>query len=218
MDLYYYPTSPPCLSVVLLTRELGLTPNLKVIDITAAEHMESEYRELNIQHTVPCLDDSGFVLSESRAILIYLVETYGRSTSLYPSNTKHRATVHQMLFFDQGTIYQRIYDYYIEPVFFSSTPLDENKLKKLEDGMEVLDLMLEKRKWAAGSDRTIADFALFSTVSVAKTFGFDFEKYTNIMEWHSKVQSSMEAYQDLYQAPLETVGELFQNKLADING
>lgn len=52
MDLYYYPTSPPCLSVVLLTRELGLTPNLKVIDITAAEHMESEYREVSFAFTL----------------------------------------------------------------------------------------------------------------------------------------------------------------------
>jgi glutathione S-transferase len=63
--------------------------------------------QINPQHTIPTLDDNGFALWESRAILSYLVEKYGKDDSLYPKDVKARAVVNQRLYFDLGTLYQR---------------------------------------------------------------------------------------------------------------
>lgn len=58
---------------------------------------------------MPCLDDNGYILIESRAIAIYLIERFfPNGHSLYPKDSKNRALINQHLQFDCGTLYPRI--------------------------------------------------------------------------------------------------------------
>lgn len=58
---------------------------------------------------MPTLDDNGFILTESRAIGVYLAEKYfPEGHSLYPKDVKQRARINQLLQFDCGTLYPRI--------------------------------------------------------------------------------------------------------------
>lgn len=73
------------------------------------EQLNEDFVKVNPQHTVPTLDDAGFILSESRAIAIYLIEKhFPDGHSLYPKDAKQRAMINQFLQFDCGTLYQRI--------------------------------------------------------------------------------------------------------------
>ena len=104
---------------------------------------------------MPTLIDDGFALWESRAIMVYLVEKYGKTTSLYPSEPKARALVNQRLYFDLGTLYQRFTDYYF-PQIFAKQPANPDNFKKLEDAVGFFNTFLEGQTYAVSKNNTNA--------------------------------------------------------------
>lgn len=65
------------------------------------------YFQMNPQHTIPTMDDDGFIIWDSHAIMGYLVGKYGKSNSLYPENPKKRAVIDQRLHFDSNYLFPR---------------------------------------------------------------------------------------------------------------
>jgi len=133
--------------------------------------------------------DDDFVLWESRAILVYLVEKYGKTDSLYPKCPETRAIVNQRLYFDMGTLFNRFYDYYM-PQVFAKQPADPEKYKKMEEAVEFLDKFLEKTVYAAGEYLTVADLSLGATMATYEVAGFDFSKYKNVARWYAKCKAT----------------------------
>lgn len=104
--LYFTSVSPPARAAVLGARVLGLDVELKKIDLSLGEQKTEEFLKLNPVGTVPVLvDTNGFILSESRAILAYLVNTRSPGSDLYPSDPKKRALVDQKLYYDATEVF-----------------------------------------------------------------------------------------------------------------
>lgn len=61
--------------------------------------------KINPQHTIPVLNDDGFILGDSHAIMCYLSEKYGKNDALYPKDLRKRAVVNQRLYFDTGILF-----------------------------------------------------------------------------------------------------------------
>lgn len=160
--------------------------SLRVIKTTN----DFSYFQINPQHTIPTLVDNGFALWESRAVMVYLVEKYGKDDSFYPKDPKARAVVNQRLYFDMGTLYQRFADYYY-PQVFAKQPADPEKFKKMEDAFDFLNTFLDKSKYAAGDKLTVADMSLIATVSSFEAAGFDFSKYANVARWYALTKSTV---------------------------
>ena len=84
IDLYYMSLSAPCRAVIMTAKLAGVELNLKIVNLMTGEQMKPEFLKLNPQHTVPTLDDNGFIITESRAICAYLVNKVTKH-SLYLS-------------------------------------------------------------------------------------------------------------------------------------
>lgn len=168
---------------MMVAAALRLKLNLKPINLMAREHYHPGFLKVNPHHSVPALVDNEFTLSESRAICIYLVEKYGRTDALYPKNPKIRGTINQLIYFDMGTLFKRMYEYYIIP-FMTGTPQDEAKLESLNEAIGFLENFLTDKKFLVSYRLTIADLILFATVSTIEAFGYDFSvTYPNITNW-----------------------------------
>ncbi|CAK1579732.1 unnamed protein product [Parnassius mnemosyne] len=115
INFYYMMGSPPCSTVTMTIAALGIESEIKYhsVDCMADEHLKPEYIKMNPQHTVPTIEDDGFVLCESRAISRYLVNKYGKGSALYPEDVQARAVIDQRLDFDLGTLYSRFMEYYV---------------------------------------------------------------------------------------------------------
>ncbi|XP_063370310.1 glutathione S-transferase D7-like isoform X1 [Cydia amplana] len=201
IKLYYLPPSPPCRAVMMLARVMGLELDLVLTNIMEGQHKTPEFLKMNPQHTIPTMDDNGFILWESRAIMAYLVNAYGRDDSLYPKNPRLRALVDSRLNFDLGTLFLRYFNLYA-PVLFHGDEYNEESAAKLDEALGWLNSMLEGRAFVAGDNMTIADITIVVTLSNLDAFGYDFSAHDNVTKWFERTKKALEpyGYKDIDQA------------------
>lgn len=190
MDFYYLPGSAPCRAVIMTASALGIELNKKLLNLQAGEHLKPEFLKINPQHTIPTMVDGGFALWESRAIMVYLVEKYGKKDdALYPSCPKKRAVINQRLYFDMGTLYKSFADYFY-PQIMQKKPADPELLKKLEASVEFLNVFLSSSKYVAGDAMTLADLAILASVSTMDVAKFDLSKYEHVAKWYAMLKDT----------------------------
>jgi len=73
----------------------------------AMDHLKPDFLKLNPAHQVPVLVDDDLVLAESRAIMMYLMNSRQPDSTLYPKDPKQRALVDQRLFYDATVVFER---------------------------------------------------------------------------------------------------------------
>ncbi|KAH8388420.1 hypothetical protein KR093_005984, partial [Drosophila rubida] len=203
MDFYYLAGSAPCRSVIMTAKALGVELNKKVLNLMEGEHLKPEFVKINPQHTIPTIVDNGFALWESRAILVYLVEKYGKDDSLYPKDPQQQAVINQRLYFDMGTLYKSFADYYY-PQFLYNKPADPEAYKKIQDAFGFLNTFLEGQEYMAGSQLTIADISLLATVSTFTITDFKLSDYPNVERWYENAQKVTPGWEENWEGLLET--------------
>lgn len=54
------------------------------------------------------MDEDGFTIWDSHAIIVYLLSKYAKDNKLYPSDIRQQAVVNQRLHFDSGILFPRL--------------------------------------------------------------------------------------------------------------
>ena len=158
------------------------------IDILKGESRTPEFLKINPNGRTPVLDDDGFVLAESNAILAYLA----RGTKFLPEDRKRWAHVFQWLFFEQ---------YSHEPYIATSrfwlqhkpdSPEKTALLASKRDGgwaaLKIMEDHLAENDFFAG-DYSIADIALFAYTHVSHEGGFPLDDFPKIRDWIGRVKA-----------------------------
>jgi glutathione S-transferase len=171
----------------LLLKQLGIPCEIVDVDILKGESRTAEFLKINPNGRTPVLDDNGFVLAESNAILAYLA----RGTKLLPEDRKLWALVFQWLFFEQ---------YSHEPYIATSrfwlqhkpdSPERTALLASKRDGgwaaLKVMEDHLAKHDFFVG-DYSIADIALFAYTHVSHEGGFPLDDFPKIRAWMDRVK------------------------------
>ena len=92
MKLHYHPFSTYSRRVRIALIEKRIACELVVVDMAARKHREPAYLAFNPYGRVPTLEEDGFVLYESTAILRYLEATHP-TPALMPADERGRALV-----------------------------------------------------------------------------------------------------------------------------
>ena len=92
LKLHYNPLSTFSRRVLIAFPEKQVPHQLVVVDMAARRHREQPYLSLNPYGRVPTLEEDGFVLFESTAILNYL-EAIRPAPPLVPADARGRALV-----------------------------------------------------------------------------------------------------------------------------
>lgn len=150
--------------------ELGLEYRFHALDQTAGDLDSEAYARISPFHQVPVLDDDGFVIAESAAILLYLADKAGR---LMPTDIRGRTTVMQWCFAATSTVAPTLQSLDLIEIFDE----DKTATKVLEETRKLagrwltgVERRLEGREWLALSEFTVADIAMASVLrTIRKT-------------------------------------------------
>lgn len=172
---------------------------------------------MNPQKEIPVLDDNGFYLPESIAIMQYLCDKYATNTHLYPKDPKERALVNHRLCFNMGFYYSSIGAYTMAPIFFDYQRT-EMGLKKVNNSLAVFETYLQRlgTKYAAGNHVTIADFALVSATLCLEAIGFDLTPYPLIIKWYELFKNENKELWDIANGGMQEIKE-FEANPADLS-
>ncbi|MDN0082686.1 glutathione S-transferase family protein [Crenobacter sp. SG2305] len=126
-----------------------------------------EYRALNPNGLVPTIDDDGFVLWESNAILRYLASKAGAET-LYPSALHPRAEVERWLDWQttalQTAVGPALHGLIRTPEAERNLQAIEAARQKTETLLPILEARLSTSPYLVGEQFTLADLAVGCTV------------------------------------------------------
>ncbi|XP_017000359.2 uncharacterized protein [Drosophila takahashii] len=198
MDLYYLPLVSACRSVLMVAKALNLDLNKKLLNTLKGEQLNPDFIKINPQHTIPTLVDNGFTIWESRAVAVYLIEQYGKDDSLYPKDPKKQAVINQRLYFDMGSMYPSLANYYYK-VFVTGQFGSDEEFKKVQDTFGFLNTFLEGQEYVAGDQYTVADIAILASVSTFDALEFDISKYPNVAKWYENVKKITPGWEENWQ-------------------
>ncbi len=141
---------------------------------------------------IPAMDDNGFCLGESNAIMIHLASK--TKNNLYPEDKKARDKVNEFLFWDVAhwtPAYQPIQFERLIKGMLGMGAADEKvveaTLVKFTREAGYLNKALEGRQWLVGDSATLADFAVGAGLTHAKAMDLPLADYPNVKAWNARV-------------------------------
>ncbi|XP_006456337.1 hypothetical protein AGABI2DRAFT_195499 [Agaricus bisporus var. bisporus H97] len=196
IKLYSHPRSPSGKIVSMVLYEKGTPFEFIKVDFATRQQKTPEYLAMNPFGVVPCIDDNGFILYESRAIARYLEENYPGGPGLIPSDPKQRAL------FDQASASEASnFDHYCSPLVFEAVVkkrlnLEPDPLlyKELSDNLnatlDVYDQILAKQKYIAGDSLTLADLYHIPVAVLLSYADIDITRgRPNVKRWFDEISS-----------------------------
>jgi len=177
----YTAATPNGWKISIALEEMGLPYEVRVIDFATLEQKADWYVKLNPNGRIPTLDDDGFTLFESGAILIYLAEKTGR---FLPRGVHERSRVLQWLMFQmsgigpmmgQANVFFRYFPEKIQPVI-------DRYQREVTRLFGVLDRQLASHEYIAG-EYSIADMALWPWVSGYEYSGVSVAEFQSLQRW-----------------------------------
>ena len=199
LKIYGVPNSQPVRAVVWTCLMQGLPFEFIMTSQNRAAKQPGYLAAVNPRGTIPAIDDDGFVLWESHAILIYLCEKHGWN-SLWPDDVPGRALINQYLHFHHRNVRELVVQWSrsLWPSVFDVADPDEawfrrntfpglaNNAAVVDDALKIVDGMLGVHPFIAGERMTLADISAYEELGQnqpAYANCTDYQPFPNIRRW-----------------------------------
>ncbi|WP_422050586.1 glutathione S-transferase family protein [Shimia sp.] len=188
IKLYRTPKSGHCHRVELMLALLGLPYETIDLDMAAGAHKAPDFLKVSPFGLVPAIEDDGYTLADSNAILVYLVKTYAPDSNWLPADPKVAAEVQRWLTIAADNVYSGPCAARLVTLF--GAPLNhEAAIAKAHALFKIMETHLADRNWLAADVITAADVACFSYIAHAPEGGIDLAPYPNLRAWIARVEA-----------------------------
>jgi glutathione S-transferase len=194
MRLYHHPMSSNARRAVMTAIHLDAKVDLEIVDLAQGAQRRPDFLSKNPNGKVPVLDDDGFLLWESHAIMQYLADKTPGQT-VYPTEIRARADVNRWLFWSAHHWTPAIsvlgWENFVKAMIGQGDP-DPVAVERGEGlvtaNARVLDEHLRGKKWIAQDRVTLADLAIATPLMVIAQAKLPVNGFANVMTWFRRVE------------------------------
>ncbi|MEQ9036849.1 MAG: glutathione S-transferase family protein [Silicimonas sp.] len=192
--LYHVPLSPFCRKVRLSLAEKRLE-----VELVEERYWERDpdFMRRNPAGKVPILKMDGLTLSESTAICEYIEERYPEPP-LMPRDHAGRHEVRRLVgWFDDKfhrevtskLLYERVNKKITKEGYPDSANVKAGA-RAIKFHLDYLGSLLDERRWLAGNELTLADFAAAAHLSALDYISdVDWNRNETVRDWYAKIKS-----------------------------
>ena len=180
---YYHPTSQPSRAIQAFMHLTDIKYEKHIVDIFNCDHRTPEFAKINPLNMIPAIDDNGWKMGESEAIIKYLMNSRKVGQEYYPSDPKVRALVDRYLPYHHSMFRPAIAKYfvvtykYLKPYSHNTESLDEVRPNVEATCKKFEEVFIKDQKYIAGDVFTIADLlAVNELTQLYYATDFDFNK------------------------------------------
>jgi glutathione S-transferase len=222
LQVYGMAVSQPTRSVLFLCNEAKLDFKFNAVDARKLENRSPEFLKMHPAGLLPVINDDGFVLGESGAILSYLAES-NALTDWYPFCIQTKAKINfWMHWHHDNTRKSALQLFFPSVVYPMKTEADQiAMIKKGTKSINKACLFLNNHfatggsKFLVGSKHpSIADILLLPELDQISKSGcdlFDFTPYPLVEKYMEDVKHSLNSYEANFK-PVKEVAEEFKKK------
>jgi glutathione S-transferase len=170
--------------------ELGLEYERVDAGLAFGVNDTAEYKAMNPNGLVPTIDDDGFILWESHAIVRYLARKHGAGT-LWPEDARVAADADRWMEWYSTTLWLNV-----RPIFHTlvrtapekrNMALVEEHRKLLAANWKIVDAQLARHDYLAGTHFTVGDIPM--GVAAYRWFNLPIERpsFPNVELWYQRL-------------------------------
>ena len=192
--LYHYPLSP-------FSRKVRLSLAEKKIEVELVEEryweQDSDFLRRNPAGKVPILKLGNRTLSDSTAICEYLEDTHP-APPLLPNNAESRYEVRRLVaWFDdkfnrevtEKLMGERVFRKVMGTGYPDSANVKAGS-RAIKDHLDYMAMLLDERRWLAGNEMSLADFAAAAHLSCLDYISdVDWNRSDVVKDWYAKIKS-----------------------------
>ncbi|CAJ1445294.1 unnamed protein product, partial [Effrenium voratum] len=191
MKVYTMPISQPARALAWACALEGT--QLEEVQVMPGKDTRSEeYKKQGAIPAVPRLDDNGFILNESHAIMAYLGDKF--QWKLYPTDPQVRARVHQYMNWHHGNcrnITMALFAPIMRPDLPITKEMAQQRKKEIAGTLQTLERWLGENEWLCGPSPTVADLSCYCEVGqclpkftgLFEVNGIQLTGYPKLLKW-----------------------------------
>jgi len=193
IKLYDNPLSGNCFKVKLFLVQSKIPFESIIIDVFKGESRKAPFLQINNAGKIPAIDDNGFILNESNAILLYLAEKYNKN--LLSENLDERGKIYSWILYNKTSVDPNLAKARAIKKFFPPEKQNSKELEFLQsEGIKSLELI---DKHLSGNDffvnnYSVADIAMYPYIKLSYEGGIDIDIFKNITLWMNRVENTKE--------------------------
>jgi glutathione S-transferase len=192
--LYHYPLSP-------FSRKVRLSLAEKKIEVELVEEryweQDSDFLRRNPAGKVPILKLGNRTMADSAAICEYLEEAHP-TPALLPKGAENRYEVRRLVAWFDDKFYEEVTSMLVgERVFrkimgtgYPDSANVKAGSKAIRYHLDYMTFLLDQRRWLAGNEMSLADFAAAAQLSCLDYISdVDWNRSEIVKDWYAKIKS-----------------------------